>query len=334
MLACAISRATMLAFALVGVGTLGGPAPAAEPWPTHPVKIVVPFSASGTADLLARLVADRLGASLGQAFVLDHRPGAGGIIGDEQVARAAPDGYTFVVSSLGSFIISPVFTPVTIDPFRDFTQIAYLGGQPMVLFTNKRAPYRTLAELVTYAKANPGKVTYATIAAGSQGHLLNVQFEQRAAIRMTHVPYRGAGQIATDVLGGHIGAGLTALTVAAGQLSAGAARGLAASAGERLTELPDVPTYAEQGYPELTASVWFALSGPARLPRDIVDRLNAEVVKALHAPDIQARLRKEAIDTKSLDASAFTEFFKAEAQRWTPLAKSVAAQVKASGGPQ
>jgi tripartite-type tricarboxylate transporter receptor subunit TctC len=327
-------RALTFALAVACAGAVAGGGKAADPWPNHPVKIVVPFSASGTADLLARLVADRLGASLGQAFILDHRPGAGGIIGDEQVARAAPDGYTFVVSSLGSFVISPVFTPVNVEPFKDFTHIAYLGGQPLILSTSKDAPYRTLAELVSYAKANPGAVTYATIAAGSQGHLINVQFEQHAGIRMTHVPYRGAGQIVTDVLGGHIGAGLTALTVAEGQLAAGALRGLAISASERVPELPEVPTYAELGYPDLVASAWFALSGPAKLPRGIAERLNAEVVKALHAPDIEARLRKETIDTKSLDPSAFTEFFKAEAQRWTPWAKAVAAQMKASGAQQ
>src|SRR5262245_21224214 len=141
---------------------------AAEPWPTRPIKLVVPFSAAGTADLLARLVADRLGPVLGQPVVVEHRLGAGGIVEQEQVARAAPDGYTFVVSSLGSFIISPVFTPVPFDPLRDFTHIAYLGGQPVALFANKALPYRTLPELVAYAKSQPGPVTYATVSIGSQ----------------------------------------------------------------------------------------------------------------------------------------------------------------------
>src|SRR5215208_1564551 len=136
------------------------PALAADPWPMRPVRLVVPFSAAGTADLLARLVAERIGASLGQPFVLEHRPGAGGIIGQEQVARATPDGYTLVISSLGSFIINPAFTPVAVDPFRDFTHIAYLGGQPIVLFVNKEARYRTLSELAAHAKANPGAITY------------------------------------------------------------------------------------------------------------------------------------------------------------------------------
>jgi tripartite-type tricarboxylate transporter receptor subunit TctC len=305
---------------------------AAQPWPTRPVKLVVPFSAAGTADLLARLVADRIGAALGQPFVLEHRPGAGGLIGQEQVARAAPDGYTFVVSSLGSFIISPVFTPVPFDPFKDFTHIAYLGGQPVALFASTREPYRTLGDLVINAKSRPpGAISYATISIGSQTQLLNEQFQQQAGIKMTHVPYRGAGQIVNDVLGGHIAVGLTALAAVSGQIEAGTVRGLAISSEKRLPAYSDLATYEEQGYRDLAASTWFALSAPAKLPRDIVVRLNTEVVKALHAPDLQARFAREAIDTKALDADAFTAFFKAEAERWTPLAKQVADQVKNGG---
>ncbi len=318
------------AAALVLLALLGSPAAlAAEPWPTRPVKIVVPFSASGTADLLARVVAEKLGTALGQRFVIENRPGAGGFIGQDAVTRAAPDGYTFVLSSLGSFVINPVFTPAPFDPFRDFTHIAYLGGQPVVLFGHKRLPYRTLPELVAYGRTHPGEITYATIAIGSQTQLLNELFQQRAGIKMTHVPYRGAGQIVTDVLGGHLSTGFTALAAAAGQIKSDDVVGFAISSDERLAEYPSLPTYKEQGYPDIVSSTWFALSGPANLPREIVDRLNAEVVKALHAPDVQARFAREAIDTKSLDAAAFTAFFKEEAARWTPLAKAVAAQVKA-----
>lgn len=324
-------RMLRMALALCA-GMAPAPALAAEAWPARPIKLVVPFSAAGTADLLARLVADRLGPVLGQPVVVEHRPGAGGIVGQEQVARAAPDGYTFVVSSLGSFIISPVFTPVPFDPFRDFTHIAYLGGQPVALFANKDLPYRTLPDLVAYAKPRPGAVTYATISIGSQTQLLNEQFQAQAGIKMTHVPYRGAGQIVTDVLGGHIAIGITALAAVGGQVSSGAVRGLAIASEKRLPAYPDLPTYVEQGYAGLIGSTWFALSGPANLPREIVDRLNAEVVKILHASDLQARFAREAIDTKSLDADAFTAFFKAEAARWTPLARSVVDQGKAGGG--
>jgi len=323
-------RMLRMAFVLCA-GMVAAPALAAESWPARPIKLVVPFSAAGTAGLLARLVADRLGPVLGQPVVVEHRPGAGGIVGQEQVARASPDGYTLVVSSLGSFIISPVFTPVPFDPFRDFTHIAYLGGQPVALFGNKDLPFRTLSDLVSYAKSRPGAVTYATISIGSQTQLLNEQFQAQAGIKMTHVPYRGAGQIVTDVLGGHIATGITALAAVGGQVSSGAVRGLAIASEKRLPAYPDLPTYVEQGYTGLVGSTWFALSGPANMPREIVDRLNAEVVKILHASDLQARFVREAIDTKRLDADAFTAYFKAEAARWTPLARSVVDQVKAGG---
>jgi len=149
---------------------------------------------------------------------------------------------------------------------------------------------------------------------------------------MTHVPYRGAGQIVNDLLGGHIALGATALTVAAGQLRAGTVRGLALSTERRLAELPDLPTYPELGYPQLVSSTWFALSGPANLPKEIADRVNTEIVKAFHAPEVQARFAKEAIDTKTLNTAEFTAFFLAEMARWTPLARSVAAQIKADSG--
>jgi len=317
------------AWVVLWTGVVATTATAAEPWPMRPVRLVVPFSAAGTADLLARLVAERLGATLGQPFVIENRPGAGGIIGQEQVARAAPDGYTLVISSLGSFVINPVFTPVPFDPFKDFTHIAYLGGQPVVLMANKDLPYKTLGELVTYAKAHPGAVSYATISIGSQTQLLNELFQRKAGITMNHVPYRGAGQIATDVLGGHLATGLVSLAVGGEQIKAGTALGFAISTEQRLPAYLDLPTYKEQGYPDLVTSTWFALSGPANLPRDIVGRVNAEVVKALQAPDVQARFQREAIDTKTLDADAFTAFYKAETERWTPLARSIAAQAKA-----
>jgi tripartite-type tricarboxylate transporter receptor subunit TctC len=300
-------------------------------WPTRPVRIVVPFSAAGTADLLARIAANKLSAALGEPFVVEDRPGAGGVIGQQLVAHAAPDGYTLVISSLGSMVINPVFSPVPLDPFKDFTHIAYLGGQPNVMIANKDLPQKTLADLVAYAKANPGAVNYATISFGSQTQLLTEMLQIAAGIRMTFVPYRGADLIVNDVLGGHLAVGAIALSAAAGQLKAGALRGLAISTNERLPDFADIPTFKEQGYPDLVASTWFALSGPANLPPQIVDRLNAAVVKALHAPDVQARFAHDAIDSKSLNAAEFTQFFKDEQKRWTPLARMVAAEAKAAG---
>jgi tripartite-type tricarboxylate transporter receptor subunit TctC len=300
----------------------------AQTWPVRPVRIIVPFSAAGTADLLTRIVADRLSASLGEPFVVENRPGAGGLIGQESVARAAPDGYTLVVSSFGSFIINPAFTALPFDPFKDFTHIVYLGGQSVVMFVNKDQPQKTLAELVAYAKANPGAVSFGTIGFGSQTHLVNEMLQKEAGIKMTHVPYRGANLIVNDVLGGHLVSGSLALSAAAGQLKAGLLRGLAIGTEERLPAFADIPTFKEQGYPGLVSSTWFALSGPANMPTPVVDRLNSEVVKALHAPDVRARLEQEAIDTKSLNSAELTAFFRDETARWLPLAKAVAADVK------
>jgi tripartite-type tricarboxylate transporter receptor subunit TctC len=300
----------------------------AQTWPTRPVRIIVPFSAAGTADLLSRIVADKLSAALGEPFVIENRPGAGGLIGQETVARAAPDGYTLVISSFGSFIINPAFTALPFDPMKDFTHIAYIGGQSVVMFVNKDQPQKTLAELVAYAKANPGTVSFGTIGFGSQTHLVNEMLQKEAGIRMTHVPYRGANLIVNDVLGGHLVSGSLALSAAAGQLKAGALRGLAIGTEQRLPEFPDIPTFTEQGYPGLVSSTWFALSGPANMPPAVVDRLNTEVIKALHAPDVRARLEREAIDSKSLDSAGLTAFFKDDAARWLPIAKTVAADVK------
>ena len=315
--------------ALCSAGSLASAqAPA---WPTRPVKIVVPFSAAGTADLLTRIVADKLSTALGQSFVVENRPGAGGVIGQESVTRAAPDGYTLVISSLGSDVITPAFTPLPFDPFKDFTHIAYLGGQPTVMFVHKDLPQKTLAAFVTYAKAHPGEFTYATISFGSQTQLVNEMLQRDAGIKMTYVPYRGANLIVNDVLGRHLTSGSLALSAAAGQLKAGTLRGLGIGTEERLPAFPDIPTFKELGYPDLVSSTWFGLSGPANLPPQIVARLNAEVVKSLHAGDVQARFEDEAIDIKSLSADEFTVFFKQEVVRWTPIAKAVAEQAKATG---
>ena len=199
-----------------------------------------------------------------------------------------------------------------------------------MLFVNKDLPQRTLPDFVAYAKAHPGEYTYATISLGSQTQLVNEMLQNEAGIQMTYVPYRGANLIVNDVLGGHLTLGSLALSAAAGQLKAGALRGLAIGTEERLPAFAGNPGPSGLGYPDLVSSTWFGLSGPANLPPPIVARLNTEVVKALHAPDVLARLESEAIDTKSLNAADFTAFFKQEVVRWT-IAKAVAAKAKDAG---
>ncbi len=299
----------------------------AQSWPAKPVKIIVPFAPGGTADTLGRIVAQKLAESFKQSFVVENRPGAGGAIGSELVARAAPDGYTLVVSGVASHAIAPSLPRGTpYDPLKDFSHIALFGGPPAVLVVNPSVPAKDLKELVALLKKEPGKYSYGSPGNGTHGQLVAELFKQLAGVQMQHVPYKGAAIAISDLMAGHIPVASTTLTTAAGQIHAGKARALAISSQARLPDYPDVPTYAEMGYKELVATVWFSLSGPAGLPAEIVERLNAEVRKALDAPDTRERLRPEGIEPGTLGAREFTAFVEAELKRWAPVVKASGAK--------
>ena len=294
-----------------------------QPWPAKPVRIIAPFAPGGSADTLGRIVAQKLGESFRQSFVVENRPGAGGAIGSEVVARAAPDGYTLVVSGVASHAIAPSLPRGTpYDPLKDFTHIALFGGPPAVLVVNPSVPAKDLKELIALLKKEPGKYSYGSPGNGTHGQLVAELFKQLAGVQMQHVPYKGAAIAISDLMAGHIPVASTTLTTAAGQIHAGKARALAISSEARLPDYPNVPTYAEMGYKELVATVWFSLSGPANLPAEIVERLNAEVRKALDAPDTRARLRPEGIEPGTLGAREFTAFVEAELKRWAPVVKT------------
>ncbi len=295
----------------------------AQNWPAKPVRIIAPFAPGGSADTLGRIVAQKLGESFKQSFVVENRPGAGGAIGSELVARAAPDGYTLVVSGVASHAIAPSLPRGTpYDPLKDFSHIALFGGPPAVLVVNPSVPAKDLKELVALLKKEPGKYSYGSPGNGTHGQLVAELFKQLAGVQMQHVPYKGAAIALSDLMAGHIPIASTTLTTAAGQIHAGKARALAISSQARLPDYPDVPTYAEMGYKELVATVWFSLSGPAGLPAEIVERLNAEVRKALDAPDTRERLRPEGIEPGRLGAREFAAFVGAELRRWAPVVKA------------
>jgi tripartite-type tricarboxylate transporter receptor subunit TctC len=294
-----------------------------QAWPARPVHIVVPFAPGGTADTLGRLVALKLGETFKESFVVENRGGAGGVVGSELVAKAAPDGYTLVVSGVASHCIAPAMSKnFPFDPLRDFTHIALFGGPPGVLVVNPSLPVKDLKQFIAYAKAENGKLAYGSPGNGTQGHLIAEQLKQVAGIEMTHVPYRGASLAVADLIAGHLAVTSTTLTTAATQIKAGKARALAVSSLKRVPEFPEVPTFAELGYPELTASIWFSLSGPAGMPPEIVTRLNAEVRRSLQLPDVRERLRPEGIEPGDLDPQQFTEFVAAELKRWAPVVRA------------
>ncbi|MEO7728906.1 MAG: tripartite tricarboxylate transporter substrate binding protein [Burkholderiales bacterium] len=292
----------------------------AQPWPAKPVRVIVPFAPGGTADTLGRIVCNKLSESFGQSFIVENRGGAGGMLGAEMVAKSAADGYTLGVTGLGPL---PVATALAAkppyDPLRDFTHIALFGGPPSVVAVHPSLPARDLAQFVALARARPGAINYGTAGNGSTGQMLAELFRRATRIDIQHVPYKGAGGAVIDLVAGHIQAVSITLTAVSSQLRAGRARALAMSSAVRLTDFPEVPTFREAGYPELVASVWFSLSGPAGLPADIVARLNLDVRRILLLPEVRDRLRPEGIETNVLDARGFTDFVAAEVKRWTPL---------------
>ncbi|HUQ75363.1 MAG TPA: tripartite tricarboxylate transporter substrate binding protein [Burkholderiales bacterium] len=297
----------------------------AQPWPARPVKIIAPFAPGGSADTLGRIMAKKLTEQLKENFVVENRPGAGGVLGSELVAKAPADGYTLVVSGIASHVIAPQLPQGTpYDALKDFTHIALFGGPPAVLAVTPSLPAKDLREFVALAKAKP--LSYGSPGNGTQGQLVAELFKQKAGIDLQHVPYKGASGAVTDLMAGHIQSVSTTLSTAAGQIKSGKARALAISAAARLPDYPDVPTFAESGYPDLVATVWFSLSGPANMPAEIVQRLNAEVRRALETTEVRERLRHDGISPNRLDEEEFAAFVADELRRWGPIVRTSGAK--------
>ena len=312
--------ALVLALACVAGAVCAQPAA----WPAKTVRIVAPFAPGGSADTLGRLVAMRLADSFKQSIIVENRPGAGGVVGSEFVAKAPPDGYTLVVSGVASHVIAPAASKVPFDPLRDFTHIVLFGGPPVVLVVGAEVPARDLKEFLALARAKP--LSYGSPGNGTQGHLIGELLKQASGIELTHVPYKGASLAVADVVAGHLPASSNTLATAGAMIRAGKLRALALTAPRRLADYPDVPTFAELSYPELVATTWFSLSGPAGMPPEIEHKLNAEVRRALQSPELRERLRLDGAEPNDLDAAAFTEFVRAELARWTPIVRASSAR--------
>ena len=294
----------------------------AQQYPVKPVRIIVPFAPGGSADTLGRLVAGKLTESLGQNFVAENRPGAGGLVGSEIVSNSPPDGYTLVVSGVASHAIAPsLAAKPPFDPLKDFTHVALFGGPPAVFGVHPSMPVKDVKGFVAFAKARPGELSYGSPGNGTQGHLVAELFTQTTGLKLIHVPYKGASIAMVDIVAGHIHAISTTLTTASGQIRAGRVRGLAISSDQGLPDYPGIPTFKDAGYPNLVATVWFSLSGPAGMPADIVNRLNSEVRRILQLPDVRERLRGDGITPNKLDPKAFTGYVAAEVKRWAPVIK-------------
>ncbi len=296
-------------------------------WPTQPIRLVVPFAPGGSTDLIARLVAQGLQERLGQPLIVENRAGAGATVGSAQVAAAAPDGHTLLMSNIASHGIAPsLYRTLRYDAVRDFAHVALLVHNPSVLVANPRFPGRSVAEVVALARGHAEGIDIATSGSGSSNHLLVVQFGQLAGVRVNHVPYRGAGPAMIDVIAGTVPLMSDSLPSAVAHLRGGSVRAVALAATARHPAFPDLATFREQGM-DLVSTSWFGLSAPAGTPSAIVARLNREALAVLAAPAVQARLAEIGGTPGDLSPEAYTEFIAAEVARWAPVVHASGAQV-------
>jgi tripartite-type tricarboxylate transporter receptor subunit TctC len=304
------------------VFTTTASAPAAE-WPTRPIKVIAPSTPGGAADTFARLLAEFLPPLLHQPIIVDNRAGGGGLIGAAAAAHAEPDGYTFVTASVGYHAIAPAVSPNPgFDPIRDFTHIAYLGGPPNVFVVHPGLGVHSLKELIALARS--GRIIdYVSPGVGSVGHLVLEYFAQKAGIKVQNIPHKGASQAMMDLIAGNVRVGSMTWSSAIGQIRAGAVVPIAVSAAARVAEAPNVPTLREEGFDDLVAYTWYALSGPAGVPDEIVQRLNQAVNTAWATPRLRQRLADDAIAAEPMTPQAITAFMTSEVHKWGPIAKRV-----------
>ena len=320
-------RVAFLGAAVALASFLAAGAASAQTWPVKPVRVIVPYGPGGTADTLGRVVADHLSEAFGQQFVIDNKAGAGGVVGSQLAARAQADGYTLVVSGVGSHVVAPAINPNTnFDPMKDFTHIALFGGPPAVFVANPKTGIADVAGLVAALKDPARPLAYASPGAGTHGHLMAEFFLMKTGLKMEHIPYRGAGPAMGDLVAGHVPLGSTTFSTAAAPIRAGALKPLAVTAAQRLPTIPDIPTFAELGWPDMVGTVWFGLSGPAGMPAAVVERLNRETIRALSTPAARERLARDAITTQPLTPVEFARFVEAEIAVWGPVAKASGAQ--------
>jgi tripartite-type tricarboxylate transporter receptor subunit TctC len=316
--------------ALLMVAAASAPV-SAQNWPDRPVKIIVPFGAGGSGDTLARVVAEHLSATFKQQFVVENRTGAGGMIGAQAIASSPPDGTAIGITNLSTLSLVPVINPsVTYHPLNDFTHIAYVAGAPVALAATPTIGVKTLKEFIDYANKLGKPITFASSGVGSDGHLMGEAIALSTKIKVEHVPYRSTSQALTDVVAGHVAFSTLTLSSTAQFFRAGTLTGVAVTSPERMPDNPEMPTFKELGYPELVGTTWFSLSGPAKLPADIVQKLNAEITRIVALPDVQARLRRDGFIAQPMSPAAFTKFVDDENKRWKPLIE--AAGLAGKGG--
>ena len=290
----------------------------AQAWPAKPIRIVIPFVAGGSSDIVGRAIGSKFQELLGQPAVVENRPGANGAIAAEFVAKSDPDGYTILVGSIGVFSINAaLFKDLRYNPVKDFAPITLAVTTPNVLITKPELKANSLRELVAFAKQNPGKLSYCSSGTGSSDHLTAELLKQMSGSDALHVPYKGGAACQTDIMGNQVDFSFQNLGAVTNYIKGGRMKALAVTAGGRHPQLPDVPSAGEAGFPELVVTSWQAAAAPAKTPREIVAKLNQATVKALRSPDVSERMKQIGFDVVAGTPEEFGKFMQQEVDRWT-----------------
>jgi tripartite-type tricarboxylate transporter receptor subunit TctC len=301
---------------------------AAQTYPSKPVRLIVPFAPGGFTDVVARILGQRLSVSMGQQFIIENKAGAGSTIGTDFVAKAAPDGYTLVMIST-THVISPwIYKSMPYDPIKSFVPVTKLVDSPYVLLVNPKVPARNVQEFIALAKASPDTLRYASSGNGSSQHLMGGLFASLTGTKLQHVPYRGSSGAATDLVAGVVESSFAGVPNALAQVPAGRLRALAVTTAKRIPQLPDVPTLQEAGVPGYEASVWLALLAPAGTPRDIVNRLNAEVAKLMESGETRKALYEAGVEVSLSTPDALGEYMVKEMERWGKVVKDTGTKLE------
>ena len=312
-----VCRVALLSFVLGGTAT----AALAQAYPNKPIKLIVPFAPGGFTDVVARILGQKLSVSLGQPFVIENKAGAGSTIGTDFVAKAAPDGYTLVMVSTTHVISPSIYPKLPYDPIKSFTPVGKLVDSAYVLLVNPKVPANNVAEFIALAKASPDKIHYASSGNGSAQHLMGGMFAAMTGVKMKHVPYKGSGGAANDLVAGVVESSFAGVPNAMAQVPAGRLKALAVTTSKRIPQLPDVPTLQEAGVPGYNASIWLGLLAPAGTPRDVVMKLNAEIAKVLSAADTKKELYAAGVEADISSPEALNTLMVQELDRWGKVIK-------------
>jgi len=317
---------TLAAAALLATGM--GTAVAQDGYPNKPLTMVVPFSAGGTTDILARIVGQALGQELGQTIIIENKPGAGGNIGAQQAARAKADGYTLFMGTVGTHAINQaLYKKLPYDPIKDFTPLSRVANVPNLLVAHPSRPYKTVKEMIEYGKKHPNEITYGSPGSGASPHVSGALFQSMTGVELTHVPYKGSAPAISDLLGNQIAVMFDNMPSAIQHVRSGKLRPIAVTTAKRSPELPDVPTIAEAGVPGYEATSWFGLWSVAGTPQPVLDKLHASLTKVLKDPAVSKKIADQGGEVVIETPAQFDAFIKSEAAKWGKVVKESGAEV-------